>query len=157
MESAQNTQSEEKKLEEKVMIIKRISKKTPGGNYITFSVLAAVGDNKGMVGVGVGRSQEIPPAIKKAISYAKKHMIKVPLYKSTIPHDIVIKYKSAKILLKPAPEGSGLRVGNTIRTILELAGVKNASGKILKSKNTTVNIYATIEALKKLKSRIYKN
>jgi small subunit ribosomal protein S5 len=84
-------------------------------------------------------------------------MIKVPLYKSTIPHDIVIKYKSAKILLKPAPEGSGLRVGNTIRTILELAGVKNASGKILKSKNTTVNIYATIEALKKLKSRIYKN
>jgi len=149
--------NEEKNLEEKVLVIKRISKKTPGGNYITFSVLVVVGDRNGSVGVGVGRSQEIPPAIKKAINYAKKHLITVPLYKSTIPHDITMKFKAAKILLKPAPEGSGLKVGNMIRAVLELAGVKNASGKILKSKNKVVNIYAVIKALQQLKPRIKKN
>jgi small subunit ribosomal protein S5 len=157
MENTQNISGEDNKIEEKVLVIKRISKKTPGGNYVTFSVLAAVGDNNGKVGIGVGRSQEIPPAIKKAISYAKKHMIKVSLYKSTIPHDITIKYKSAKILLKPAPEGSGLKVGNIIRPILELAGIKNASGKILKSKNKTVNVYAVMEALRMLKLKVNKN
>ncbi len=152
-----NISEEEKKFEEKVLVIKRISKKTTGGNYVTFSALVVVGDGAGKVGVGVGRSQEIPPAIKKAINYAKKHLITVPIYKSTIPHDVITKYKSAKIILKPAPEGSGLKVGNTIRAILELAGVKNASGKILKSKNKMVNIYAVIKALQQLKSKVKSN
>jgi len=139
------------KLEERVLLIRRISKKTTGGNYVTFSALVIVGDNNGSVGVGMGRSKEIPPAIKKAISYAKKHMIKVPIYKSTIPHKVVTKYKAAKVLLKPAPEGSGLRVGNVARAVLELAGIKNASGKILRSKNKIVNTYAILKALQELK------
>ena len=139
------------KLEERVLLIRRISKKTTGGNYVTFSALVIVGDNNGSVGAGMGRAQEIPPAIKKAISYAKKHLIKVPMYKSTIPHKIVTKFKAAKVLLKPAPEGSGLRVGNVARAVLELAGIKNASGKILRSKNKIVNTYAILKALQELK------
>lgn len=144
---------EEKKIEERVLLIRRVSKKTTGGNYITFSALVVVGDGKGSVGIGIGRSQEVPPAIKKAISYAKKHMITIPLYKSTLPHQIVYKYKAAKVLLKPAPEGTGLKVGSVARALLELAGVKNASGKIIGSRNQIINSYAVLAALQKLKSR----
>jgi small subunit ribosomal protein S5 len=95
----------------------------------------------------------VPPAIEKAINYAKKHMINVPLYKNTIPHEVMLKYKSAKLFLKPAPEGTGLKVGSVARVILDLAGVNNASGKIIGSRNQIVNSYAVIEALKRLKKR----
>ncbi len=145
---------EEKKLEEKVLLIKRVSKKIPGGNYVTFTALVAVGDKKGRVGIGLGKGQEVPPSIQKAITIAKKHMITVPLYQTTIPHDIKLKYKAALILLRPAPEGTGLKVGSVARVLLDLAGVQNASGKIIGSRNQTVNTYAVIEALSKLKRRI---
>lgn len=144
---------EEKKLEEKILLIRRVSKKTPGGNYISFSALVAVGDRQGQVGIGLGRALEVPPAIQKAINYAKKHMIKVPLFKKTLPHQIKIKYKAAKILLKPAPEGTGLKVGSVARLILDLAGVENASGKIIGSRNQIVNAYGVIKALTKLRPR----
>ncbi len=146
-------QVEDKKLEERILMIRRVSKKTTGGNYITFTVLAAVGDGQGGIGVGFGRSLEIPPAIKKAMLRAKKNLIKINLFKSTIPHEVKLKYKAAKVLLKPAPEGTGLKVGSVARPILELAGVKNASGKIIKSRNKIVNTYALVRALKKLKAR----
>jgi small subunit ribosomal protein S5 len=144
---------QENKIEERVLLIRRVSKKIPGGNYVSFSALVAVGDKNGKVGIGLGRSLEVPPAIEKAINYAKKHMINVPVYKNTLPHEIKIKFKSAKILLKPAPEGTGLKVGSVVRAILELAGVSNASGKILGSRNQIVNSYGVIEALKRLKRR----
>lgn len=143
----------EKKLEERILLIRRVSKKTPGGNYMTFSALVVVGNGKGRVGIGLGRSLEIPSAIRKAISYAKKHMIEIPLYRSSIPHQVKMKYKAAKIILKPAPAGTGLKVGSVTRAILELAGVQNASGKIIQSRNQIVNTYAIMEALKKLKAR----
>lgn len=143
----------EAKLEEKVLLIRRVSKKTPGGNYITFSALVVVGDRKGRVGIGLGRSLEIPPAIRKGISYAKKHLINVPLYKNTLPQEVRVKYKAAKILLRPAPEGTGLKVGSVARAILDLAGVQNASGKILQSRNQIVNTYAIIKALQKIRTR----
>jgi small subunit ribosomal protein S5 len=148
---AENKQ--ENKVEERVLLIRRVSKKIPGGNYVSFSALVAVGDKNGRVGIGLGRSLEVPPAIEKAINYAKKHMIGVPVYKNTLPHEIKIKFKSAKILLKPAPEGTGLKVGSVVRAILELAGVSNASGKIIGSRNQIVNSYGVIEALKRLKRR----
>jgi small subunit ribosomal protein S5 len=144
---------EEKKLEEKVLLVRRVSKKIPGGNYISFSALVAVGDRQGRVGVGLGRALEVPPAIQKAISYAKKHMIKVPFFKKTLPHEIKIKYKAAKVLFKPAPEGTGLKVGSVARMIFDLAGVENASGKIIGSRNQIVNTYAVLKALSKLKSK----
>ena len=145
------TNPEEKKLEEKVLLIKRVSKKTTGGNYITFSALVAVGDKKGQVGIGIGRSLEVPPAIQKAISYAKKHMITVPMKGKTITHEVMVKYKASMVLLKPAPEGTGLKVGSVARVLLDLAGIENASGKIMKSRNQVVNTYAIMEALQKIK------
>lgn len=146
-----NNQKKEEKFEEKVLLIRRVSKKTPGGNYISFSALVAVGDKKGRVGVGLGRALEVPPAIQKASAYAKKHLIEVPLKNNTLPHEIKIKYKAAKLLLKPAPKGTGLKVGSVARAILDLVGVSNASGKIIGSRNQIVNAYAVIEALKRLK------
>lgn len=141
------------KLEERVLLIKRVSKKTTGGNYVSFVSLVAVGDGKGRVGIGIGRGQEVPPAIQKALAKARKSMIEVPIYKSSLPHEVKLKYKSSLIMLKPAPEGTGLKVGSVIRVILDLAGVYNASGKIIGSRNQQVNMYAVIEALKKLKKR----
>ncbi len=147
-------QSGEEKLEEKVLLIKRVSKKIPGGNYVTFSALVAVGDKKGRVGVGLGRGQEVPPAIQKAISYARKHMITVPVFQNTLPHEIKLKYKASLILLKPAPPGTGLKVGSVARVLLDLVGITNASGKIIKSRNQVVNTYAVMEALMRLKPRV---
>ena len=142
---------EEKKFEEEVLQVRRVSKKTPGGNYITFSALVAIGDRNGRVGVGLAKATEVPPAIAKAVRQAKKALIEVPLKGTTIPHDVFVKYKAAKIYLKPAPVGTGLKVGSVVRKILELAGVKDVSGKIIGSRNKIVNAYAMIEALKSLK------
>lgn len=144
---------DESKNNEKVLLIKRVSKKTPGGNYVTFSALVVVGDRNGKVGIGIGRGLEVPPAIQKAITSAKKHMIPVPIYKNSIPHEVRLKYKAAQILLKPAPEGTGLKVGSVTRVILNLAGINNASGKIIGSRNQTVNTYAVMKALKMLRTR----
>lgn len=144
-------QPQGEKLEEKILLIRRVSKKTTGGNYVTFSAVVVVGDRNGQVGLGIGRGLEVPPAIQKAITQAKKRMVTVPIVKNSIPHQIQLKYKAAKILLKPAPEGTGLKVGGVTRVILDLAGVNNASGKIIGSRNQVVNAYAVIEAIKKLK------
>ena len=142
-----------KGFQEKVVKIRRVSKKTTGGNYVTFSALVVVGNKKGKVGIGLGRSLEVPPAIQKAISYAKKHMITVPMRNKTIPHEVRVKFKAARILLKPAPEGTGLKVGSVTRVILDLAGVENASGKIIGSRNQIVNTYAVMKALSLLRTK----
>jgi len=144
---------EDKEFQEKVVKIRRVSKKTTGGNYVTFSALVVVGNKKGKVGIGLGRSLEVPPAIQKAISYAKKHMINVPMRNKTIPHEVRVKFKAARILLKPAPEGTGLKVGSVTRVILDLAGVENASGKIIGSRNQIVNTYAVMKALSLLRTK----
>jgi small subunit ribosomal protein S5 len=144
---------ENKEYQEKVVKIRRVSKKTTGGNYVTFSALVVVGDKKGKVGIGLGRSLEVPPAIQKAISYAKKHMINVPMRNKTIPHEVRVKFRAARILLKPAPEGTGLKVGSVTRVILDLAGVENASGKIIGSRNQIVNTYAVMKALSLLRTK----
>lgn len=146
-----NNNVEKKEFEEKVLIIKRVSKKTSGGNYVTFSALVAIGDKKGRVGIGLGRALEVPPAIQKAISYAKKHLVTVPIRNKTIPHEVRLKYKASRILLKPAPEGTGLKVGSVTRVLLDLAGIENASGKIIRSRNQVVNTYAVMKALKMFK------
>lgn len=148
-----NDQNGEVKLEERILQIKRVTKKTTGGNYVTFTALVAVGNGHGNVGVALGRGLEVPQAIKKALLRAKKTMITVPLYKSTIPHQIKMKFKAGKIFLKPAPEGTGLKIGSVARAIFDLAGIHNASGKIIGSRNQTVNTYLVMAALKKLKMR----
>lgn len=139
-----------KEFEEKVIQVNRVSKKTAGGNRIGFSVLMVVGDKKGKVGVGLGKARDVSSAIRKAVAYAKKHLIEVPIIKGTIPHDIVLKRGAARLILKPAPEGSGIIAGGAVRSVVEAAGVRNISSKVLGTKNQASNVYATLEALSKL-------
>ncbi|OGD97418.1 30S ribosomal protein S5 [Candidatus Curtissbacteria bacterium RIFCSPLOWO2_01_FULL_38_11b] len=141
---------EAKEFEEKVVQVNRVSKKTKGGNRIGFSVIVVVGDKKGKVGVGLGKARDVASAIKKGINLAKKHLVTVPLIKGTIPHDIYIKRGAAKVLLKPAPEGSGVIAGGAVRVVVEAAGIRNISSKVLGTKNPASNIYATLEALGKI-------
>ena len=141
-------------IEERVLDIRRVSKKTTGGNSVTFSALVVVGDGKGKVGVGIGRGREVPVAINKGISHARKAMVTIPIFNESLPHEIKVKFKSAQVLLKPAPPGTGLKVGGVVRVILDIAGVSNASGKIMGSRNQISNAYATIEAFRQMKVRI---
>jgi len=143
----QNYFTETKEFEEKVVQINRISKKTKGGNQIRFSALVVVGDKKGKVGVGLSKAPDVRSAIRKAISKAKRKMISVPLRGTTIPYSVREKFSAAEILLKPAPPGSGIIAGGPMRVVLELAGIKDAVGKILGTKNKISNVYATITAL----------
>ncbi len=140
----------EKEFEEKVIQINRVSKKTKGGNRLAFSALVVVGDKKGRVGVGLGKSRDVASAIRKAITYAKKHLITVPLIRGTIPHDTLTKRGAAKILLKPAPEGAGVIAGGAVRAVVEAAGIRNISSKVLGTRNKASNVHATLEALRGL-------
>jgi small subunit ribosomal protein S5 len=139
-----------KEFDEKVVDIRRISKKTKGGNTIRFSVLVVVGDKKGRVGVGIAKAADVSGAIQKAVEFAKKKMINVPLKKNTVPYIVTQKFSAAKVLLKPAPSGSGIIAGGPMRVVLEAAGIRDAVGKILGTKNKISNVYATLEALKSI-------
>ena len=139
---------EQREFEENVVEIKRISKKTKGGNSIRFSALVVVGDKKGKVGVGLSKAPDVRSAIRKAIESAKKRLIKVPLRGTTIPYSVEEKFSAAKIILKPAPIGSGIIAGGPMRVVLEAVGVRDASGKILGTNNKASNVYATLNALK---------
>lgn len=141
---------EAKEFDEKVISVNRVSKKTKGGNQMRFSALVVVGDKKGRVGVGLGKSKDVASAIRKSVSHAKKHLINVPLVNGSIPHDITIKRGAAKVLLKPAPEGSGVIAGGAVRAVVEAAGIRNISSKVLGTKNQASNIYATLQALNSL-------
>ncbi|MBI3380038.1 30S ribosomal protein S5 [Candidatus Gottesmanbacteria bacterium] len=137
---------------EKVIQVNRVSKKTTGGNKIGFSVLIVVGDKKGRVGVGLGKAADVASAVRKGSAYARKHMITVPMVKTTIPHEIRIKMGAAKILLKPAPAGTGIRAGGAVRAVVEAAGIRDIVSKILGTDNKASNVYATFAALSKLKT-----
>lgn len=138
-------------LEEKIVQVNRVSKKTKGGNKIGFSVLAVVGDKKGKVGVGLGGAPDVSSAVRKAVSYAQKHMLTVAMKGTTIPHEVRVKRGAAKIMLKPAPPGTGVIAGGAVRAVVEAAGIRDIVSKILGSKNQASNVYATMEALKLLR------
>jgi len=139
--------------DEKVIQVSRVSKKTKGGNRIGFSVLVVVGDKKGKVGVGLGKAADVQSAVRKAAAYAKRHLISVPLKNGrTIPHSIMIKRGAAKVLLKPAPYGTGIIAGGAVRVVVEAAGISDIVSKILGTSNQASNVYATLEALSKLKN-----
>lgn len=144
--------NKEQKFEERVVKINRVSKKTKGGNKIRFSALVVVGNKNGQVGVGLGKSQDVSSAIGKAVTAAKKRMIKVPIVNDTIPHEVRVKVGAAEILLKPAPIGSGIIAGGAVRSVVEVTGIKNISSKILGTDNKGSNVHATFEALKRLTS-----
>ncbi len=143
-------------LEEKIVQVNRVSKKTKGGNKIGFSVLAVVGDKKGKVGVGLGGAPDVSSAVRKAVSYAQRHMFEVVMKGTTIPHEIRVKRGAAKVMLKPAPPGTGVIAGGAVRAVVEAAGIRDIVSKILGSKNQASNVYATMEALKSLKTFVRK-
>ncbi|KKQ41752.1 MAG: 30S ribosomal protein S5 [Microgenomates group bacterium GW2011_GWC1_37_8] len=142
-----------KEFEETVVEIRRISKKTKGGNTIRFSALVVIGNKKGKVGIGLSKAPDVSGAIRKAIESAKKRMFKVPLRGTTIPYSVEEKFSAAKILLKPAPPGSGIIAGGPMRVVLESAGIRDAVGKVLGTANKTNNVYATLKALRKIAAK----
>ena len=137
---------------ERLVAVNRVSKTVKGGRNMRFSALVVVGDEKGRVGVGMGKAAEIPEAIRKANEDAKKHMVTVPLCGTTIPHDAVGYYSTAKCVLLPAPEGTGVIAGGAARAVLELAGVKDIRTKSFGTNNPINMVKATVEALRQLRS-----
>lgn len=152
MDKRNNQNLEAQEFFERVVQVNRVSKKTKGGDKRSLSVLVVVGDKKGRVGVGLGKAAEVQSAVRKATAYAKKHMITVPLKGRTIPHSILVKSGAARVLLKPAPIGTGVIAGGAVRIVAEAAGIGDIVSKSLGTKNKASNVYATLEALGKLKS-----
>lgn len=146
-----NQWGRQSEFEEKVVQVNRVSKKTKGGNQISFSVLVVVGDNKGRVGVALGKATDVTSAIQKGLNRAKKNLINVPMKGTTIPHQVLMKRGAAKVLLKPAVPGTGVIAGGAVRVVVDAAGIKDIVAKILGSDNKASNIYATLEALKSLR------
>jgi len=138
--------------DEKLVQVNRVAKVVKGGRRFNFSSVVVVGDGKGMVGAGTGKAAEVPESIRKAGEDAKKHMIKVPLVGSTIPHDVMVSYGASRVLLKPAAPGTGVIAGGGVRAVLEAAGVRDVFGKSLGNNNPINLVRATLLALSKLHS-----
>jgi small subunit ribosomal protein S5 len=138
---------EEKQFDERTLHVDRVARVVKGGRRFRFRALVVVGDRKHKVGIGIAKGADVTAAVTKATDVAKKHMITVPLYKGTLPHETEAKVAGAKILLKPASAGTGLIAGGVVRTILEVAGVSNVLSKSLGSTNKANTAYATLAAL----------
>ncbi len=139
-------------LKEKLVAINRVSKTVKGGRIFKFAALMVVGDGKGTVGFGIGKSGEVPDAIRKGIEDAKKNLIRVPLKGSTIPHEVLGSYGAARVLLNPAAPGSGVKAGGPVRAVVESAGIKDIRTKALRSNNPCNVVRATIEGLSQLRT-----
>ena len=158
MDTAQNNQRArfekyEKPVSEftdKVMEIKRVSKKTKGGNQVSFTALVVSGDKKSRVGLGHARAKSVADAIAKAIKKAQKSLVSIPIVNGTISTSMTLKFKGAIVMLRPGKKGSGLIAGGPVRAVVELAGIQDLVSKIIGSKNKSVNVMATFKALKSL-------
>lgn len=137
---------------EEVVKIYRVSKVVKGGRRFSFSAIAVVGDGKGRVGAATGKAAEVPEAIRKAIERAKKNLFDVPIVNTTVPHEVIGRSDSARVLLKPASLGTGVKAGGPVRSVLEAAGYKNILTKSLGSNSATNVVWATLEGLRQLRT-----
>ena len=137
---------------EKLVNLAKVTKVVKGGRNYSWSALVVVGDENGQVGCGLGKASEVSEAIRKGVEDAKKNLINISIVGTTIPHEITGEYGAARVLLKPAPEGTGIIAGGTMRAILEMAGIKNIRAKCLRSTNPTNVVKATFAALEQLRT-----
>lgn len=139
---------EQPEFDQKIVDLARVTRVTKGGKQLNFRAAIVIGDRKGRVGYGVQKGKDVQIAVEKAVRQAKKNMISVPLVNETIPHRVEAKFKAAKVMMKPAPKGSGIIAGGAVRTVLEMAGVPNASAKMMgKTTNKITNVKAAFDAL----------
>ncbi len=141
-----------KEYEEKVIQLKRTSKKTKGGNKIGFSALVLIGNKKGKIGTGLGKASDVSGAVQKGLTIARRNLVEINIKGNTIAYEVDEKYGSAKVLMKPAPEGTGIVAGGAVRNVVELAGIKDISAKMLGSSNKSCNLICAIECLEKLRA-----
>ena len=142
-----------REFDQKVVEIKRVTRVTGGGKRMRFRALVVVGDRKGKIGMGLRKGVDVAEAVNKAVNAAKKNMIVIPLDNESIPHQVLMKYKSSKILLLPARPGTGIIAGGALRSVLELGGVKNILSKMIGSSNKVNNVKAIFEAFKVMHSK----
>lgn len=142
-----------REFDQKVVEVKRVTRVTGGGKRMRFRALIVIGDHKGKVGIGLSKGNDVAEAVNKAVNRAKKNMITLSLVNDTIPHEIKLKYKSSQIIMLPARRGTGVIAGGAVRSVLDMAGVKNVISKMLGSNNKVNNVRATFEAFKSMRSK----
>lgn len=151
MWSSNRPSSEDTDLNERVVKVSRVSKVVKGGRHLSFSAVVVVGNRDGQVGIGIGKADAVPDAVRKGAAKAKKTMLTVPLKGSTIPHEITAKYGGSEVMLKPASPGTGVIAGGSVRAVVELVGIKDILTKVRRSTNPVNCVKAAYEALSQLK------
>ena len=152
-QNGRDGEREKSEFDQKVVEVSRVTRVVAGGKRMRFRALVVIGDHKGKVGMGLKKGADFSESVNKAVNAAKKSMIQLPLVNETIPHELRIKYKSSALMLKPAKPGTGVIAGGAVRSVMELAGVKNVVSKMLGSNNKVNNVKAVFAAFAKMKSK----
>jgi len=151
--ASRRPEKEKDEFEQRVVDLARVTRVMAGGKRMNFRATMIIGDRKGRVGLGIAKGADVAMAIGKAVAQARKKLITVPIIENTIPHTINVKFKAAKVMIRPAKAGSGIKAGGVVRTVLELAGVKDAVAKILGASNKINNAKATLDGLNSFKTK----